>query len=91
MTVKELKQMLSELGPELDNCQVVMAKDSEGNSYSPVVDLTDTAYCDDDSEYCIEAVYFDEHGWEGNCFDNKEEWESYKKEKDRVVVLHPMN
>jgi hypothetical protein len=91
MTVKELKEMLKELGPEVDNCQVVMAKDSEGNSYSPVVDLTDTAYCEDASEYCIEGVYYDEHGYLGNCFDSKEEWENYKKQSDRVVVLHPMN
>lgn len=91
MTVKELKEMLNELGPELDNCQVVMASDSEGNSYSPVYGLTDTAYCEDSSDYCIDTVYYDEHGWEGNCFDSKEDWDSYKKENNRVVVLHPMN
>ena len=91
MTVKDLKQMLSELGSELDNCQVVMAKDSEGNSYSPVDGLTDTAYCDDSTKCYIDPVYYDEHGWQGNCFVSKKEWNSYKKESDRVVVLHPMN
>ena len=91
MTVKDLKQMLSELGSELDNCQVVMAKDSEGNSYSPVDGLTDTAYCDEGDSYCIDTLYYDEHGWEGNCFESKEDWDSYKKESDRVVVLHPLN
>jgi hypothetical protein len=91
MTVKELKQMLNELGDELDNCQVIMSSDSEGNSYSPVDGLTDTAYCENSSKYCIESVYFDEHGWDGNCFDNKDEWDAYKKKNDRVVVLHPMN
>lgn len=91
MTLKELKQMLSELGPELDNCQVIMAKDSEGNWYSPVDGLTDTAYCDESDSYCIDTLYYDEYGWEGNGFESKRIWDEYKKENDRVVVLHPMN
>lgn len=91
MTVQELKEMLNELGDEVNNCQVVMAKDSEGNSYSPVDGMTDTAYCDEGDSYCIDILYYDEHGWEGNGFDNKEDWDSYKKTSDRVVVLHPMN
>lgn len=91
MTVKELKEMLNELGSEMDDCQVCISSDAEGNSYSPVADLTDGGYCDDSSDYCIEGMYFEDHGWEGNCFDSKKKWEEYKKKADRVVVIFPTN
>ena len=91
MTVRELKKILAELDPEMDECQVVMSCDSEGNSYSPVADITDTGYCDDSKHYCIESLYFEEHGWDGNGFVSKEEWEGYKTEADRVVVIFPTN
>ena len=89
--MNELKKILEELPEELGNCEVVMSKDAEGNSYSPCVQVEDDGYCDDSSVYNIDSIYFDSHGYDGNCFDSKALWEDYKKAAFRVVVLCPMN
>jgi hypothetical protein len=91
MTVKQLKEMLAELSSEMDECQVIMSCDAEGNHYSPMADLDDGCYCDDSKKYWIDSVYFDVHGWEGNGFTSEREWEGYKKESNRVIVLWPTN
>lgn len=91
MTVKQLKAELAKLDPEMDNCQVIMSKDSEGNSYSPIYDVYNDCYCDDAKEYHIDSIYTDVYTAEENGFDSEEEWEAYKKKADRVIVFYPTN
>jgi hypothetical protein len=81
MKVKELKRILNKLDEELE---VMMSTDEEGNGYGLLRSVVGDGYRDGDG-----GLYFDEHGWEGNCFDTEEEWEEYKRKNSRVVVLFP--
>jgi hypothetical protein len=87
MTVKKLKKLLAGLD---DNTPVLMSRDSEGNSYSPLSGY-DEGFVDSVKEYCIESYYSKGYNWEDNGFDSKEEWEEYQKKHDKVIVLFPTN
>jgi hypothetical protein len=73
MTVKELKKELKGI---TDNYIVVMSKDSEGNSYSPLYQL-------DKVKYLPETTY------DGVLMDSDEQL--LLKVKDNAVCLWPTN
>jgi hypothetical protein len=91
MTLRELKGILNALPDEFNDVEVAMSTDAEGNRYSPCVYVVTDGYCDDSSKYDIDPIYFDHHGYAGNCFESKKEWEDYKKNSKRLIVLWPMN
>lgn len=86
MTVKELRDMLVGLPDDMD---VVMSKDGEGNSYSPLSDCNSNCIYIPDSTWSGDVVYM-YHGAEGVGMD-QEEWEHFIKVNKRSLVLCPVN
>ena len=84
MKVSELIEELKKVDP--DN-EVIMSKDGEGNSYSPLSDLGS-------------GIYIAENTWSGECYNPQwscddagmgvEEWEEILK-KPRCTTLWPTN
>lgn len=85
MNIKELKEAIKNLP---DDMEVIMQKDSEGNGYSPLSDLT------------ADAVYIPETTWFGEVFFLKDadedddmdesELEELKNHK-KSLILCPVN
>jgi hypothetical protein len=90
MTVKKLKALLAGLDEKLDDCEVIISCDAEGNRYSPFSGL-DEAYCEDSNHYFIDTTYSTKWSFEDAGFDSKEEWEQFKRDNDHVIVLYPVN
>lgn len=84
MNVKELKEAIADLP---DDMEVILQKDGEGNGYSPLADI--------DSE----AIYIPESTWSGEVVSTtctpldagEDEWEEFKKNNPRCLVLMPVN
>jgi rubredoxin len=70
------------------DCEVIMQKDSEGNGYSPLCGIAGGFYAANSS-------------WSGDLYNvnwscrdagmEKEEWEEFKKNTPKVVVMYPIN
>ena len=85
MTIAEFIKELQQYPQEYE---VILEKDAEGNSYSPLCGIMD-------------GVYESENTWSGDFkpFDaeyeeldfTKEEWEDYKSNNQKVIVLYPVN
>ena len=90
MKLKDLKEQLNSLPAELDECEVILQKDSEGNGYSPLCGVDENCVYLADSTYSGD-VYSLEYTAEDNCME-EEDWEELKNDKNkRCVVLHPTN
>ena len=86
MKVKILKELIKDLPDEMS---VIIAKDTEGNWFSPVSDV------DSGNIYVPETashgeVYSAEWSAEDALME-QDEWEKLKKEGHRCVVLWPVN
>lgn len=89
MTLKEFKNLINALPAELDDAIMICQKDSEGNGYSPLYGVDEN------------AVYKDETTWSGTVFFTKwsaydagmeeKEWEEFKKETPKCIVIRPIN
>lgn len=78
------KQLLA--GPDVE---VIIQKDGEGNGYSPLEGQdTDSVYVAD-STWSGE-VYSTDWSADDACM-QPEEWERFKADNPRVVVLYPVN
>jgi hypothetical protein len=87
MDWKEFKELVNAVPENMDNCPVIMQKDSEGNGYSPLSGIDhECAYVPENS-YSGE-VYSLNNSADDNCMD-EEEWKSVKKKK--CIVLFPVN
>ena len=76
MKVKELINKLKELDGEL---KVILSKDSEGNSYSPLWN-------------CIEGFYFPTTSYSGETyFEEDYEDDPELKEGEKAIVFFPTN
>lgn len=85
MNVKKLKSILKNLPDEME---VILAKDSEGNDYSPLADYHDN------------SVYIPHSTWNGEVLDlswtaadacmSEEEWDKIKA-KPKALILCPTN
>lgn len=91
MTVNQLIRELQKLPKEMGNCQVIMSKDAEGNSYSPMAQINDDCYCKASKHYYIDSIYTDSFTYEENGFETQEEWDEFKLGMDRIVVVYPTN
>ena len=86
MTVRELQELIADLPPDME---VILQKDSEGNGYSPL------------SSVDPESIYAAESTWHGEVYDARwsaydagmedREWEQFKAEHPRCLVLAPVN
>lgn len=85
MTVKELKIELENL---LDDMEVILQKDSEGNGYSPLSCIDAEAVYIPDSTWSGEVYSM---GWSADdaCLDD-EAWSDIKS-KPRALILVPTN
>jgi len=77
MKVKELIEILKSVNPELD---VVMSKDAEGNSYSPLSDFSFGVYEPESTWSGDFDIYIDEDGTA--C---------YTEEESNAICLWPVN
>jgi|688.fasta_scaffold125972_7 hypothetical protein len=87
MTVAELIEELKKLPPD---SEVIISKDAEGNSYSPLYSV------------CGDAIYKPSSLWRGDitwselsaddmCCSSNEQWEAFKASSRRCCVLEPIN
>ena len=85
MNVKELKEAIADLPDEME---VILQKDSEGNGFSPLSDVS------------ANVVYIPDSTWSGDVFSmnwtaddacmSEEEWNDMKS-KPRSLLLCPVN
>ena len=86
MKVLELINILNELPPELD---VILQKDSEGNGFSPLEGVDGNCIYAADSTWSGEVFSTD---WSADDADmDEKEWQDFKKDNLKVVVLYPIN
>jgi hypothetical protein len=85
MTISEF---IKELQQYPQDYEVILSKDSEGNSYSPLVEIVDGVY-EEESTYSGDFLPFDIEYQEQGI--SKEEWEDYKSKNKKVIVLYPIN
>lgn len=90
MKLKDLKTLINDIPEELDDCIVIMQRDSEGNGYSPLMGV------DENCIYVPETVYSGEVYDLSNSSDDvlmeDKDWDYLKKDpKNRCIVLYPMN
>jgi hypothetical protein len=89
MNLKELKELLSKLSPEFDECQIILQKDAEGNGYSPLMGVDESCIYEPDNAWSGTVMKIKWTAYEA-CMD-KDEWEEYKKEHKQAIVLYPVN
>jgi len=90
MNVKEFRENINNLDPKYDNCEVIMQKDAEGNGFSPLYGCDINAIYVADTTYSGE-VLDSEWSHEDAAFESEAEWEKFKKEKPRCLILWPIN
>lgn len=85
MKVKEVMEMLSQLDPE---SEVILQKDAEGNSYSPLYAVDGDAFYVPTTTW-YGTAYRTTYTAADNCM-TEEEWAAVKTQR-RCVVLAPVN
>jgi len=85
MKVKELKDELIKLPLDMDDCEVMLSVDSEGNDYKLLYNIADDGYYNDKTG----ETYFEYHGYKGNGFKSEEDWLKFKNNNKKVVVFYP--
>lgn len=89
MTVKELRKLLAKV--ENQDTLVVLAKDGEGNNYSPLSGYSDHYHYMADSTWAGELINFDDpEGYELDELE-PEELEEKKNKATSCFVLWPTN
>lgn len=88
MKLKELRKLIDNIPKEMDECEVICQKDSEGNGYSPLAGVDEN------------GIYQPDTTWSGDVFDSRwtanevgmeeEEWEKLKN-KNKAIILSPTN
>lgn len=89
MKLKELREQINNLPIELDDCEVICQKDSEGNGYSPLAGVDKDAIYTPDSTYSGDVVSTTWTAQEA-CM-SKTDWEIFKNENPRAIILYPTN
>jgi hypothetical protein len=90
MRVKDLKDIINAFPDSMDECEIILQKDAEGNEYSPMSDAVEV------------GIYVAESTWSGQVYnpnssaeDNgmyDEEWEKLKDDKSKqCIVFWPIN
>ena len=89
MKLKELRELISSIPEVMDDCEVILQKDAEGNGYSPLEGLDPDAIWVPYNSYDGEVW---STNWSAADADmSEEEWEEFKGENVRRLVLHPVN
>lgn len=90
MKLKELREQINSMSKDLDNCEIMLQRDSEGNGYEPArgfdPDCVFTEVGGRRGEYEVYDMKREacENGFEDD------EWEKMKKDASkRCIVLYP--
>lgn len=88
MKVKDLHEILSELLEVDPEMEIIMSKDSEGNTFSPFADWS-------------AGIYVAETSWYGSVYDinwsaddacmSEEEWIEFLDKNPRSIIFWPTN
>lgn len=86
----KVSELISQLQSMPQDAEVILQKDAEGNGYSPLSE----ADCD-----CIYVPRSTYHGevlstkwtWQEADIYSSEQWEEFKRDNPRCVVLAPVN
>lgn len=88
MKLKQLRKLILGIPVSLDECEVVLQKDSEGNGYSPL------AAVDDGGVYIPESTYSG-YGYDMNwtAYEAGMEEDEWAKAivRNRAIILAPTN
>lgn len=87
MTLDELRAQLAELGHLPGDTIVILAKDAEGNGFSPLTEVEEAMYAAD-STYSGERYMTEEQRL---AEDDPDDWSSAPEEAVRAVFLWPTN
>lgn len=88
MKLKELRSLINSISAELDECEVILQKDPEGNGYSPLSGVDeDTIYISESESSGKVYDYYSEA--DDNCM-GVDEWEELKNDPTkRCITLYP--
>ena len=87
MKLKEFKKIINQIPESMNDAEVILQKDAEGNGYSPVEGIDDN------------SIYIPDTTWMGvayrtpdECCLEEDEWEAMKKNpKYQAIILWPTN
>jgi len=86
MKVKELKERLKGID---DNMPVILQIDPEGNGYHVLHYVDPDCVTEAVDLYFVEDIYSTQWSYEEAGFENEEDWEDFKKENIKCLVLAP--
>ena len=90
MKLKELKEFINKLPEEMDDREVILAKDAEGNAYSPLTGISsDCIYIPETTWFG--DVYYTDNSAEDNCMEEAEWNELKNNEELKCILLDPVN
>jgi len=82
MNLAEFREMINEMAEEYPDAEVIIAKDGEGNVYSPL-------------DSCSIGMYLPENTWYGSFVTEEENEENEDDDseeyEENAIVLWPMN
>ena len=89
MNVKKLKALLNKLPPEMDAAKIILASDSEGNSFQFLSDINpEVIFRGEKDSWELELFEVDFDAEEQDL--TEAEWNRMKKSKtNRVILLYP--
>jgi hypothetical protein len=88
MKLKDLRDYINKLPTSLDETEVILQKDSEGNGYRGLRGVDEDCVSPNADEYEAE-IYNTGASAEDNCME-VEEWETLRNDPSkRVIVLFP--
>lgn len=86
MNVKKLKELIKDLD---DNLPVLLQIDNEGSGYKPLYYVDPNCITECADGYFIETVYSTGWSYEEAGMEDEEEWEEFKKNTSKCLVLAP--
>lgn len=90
ITVSDLRDFLNTLDDSFDNHSIIMSKDAEGNTFTPLYS-TNEFYLDQEPKNWEVFVYDAEESYYENGFDSQEDWDEFKETHDKCLVFWPVN
>jgi hypothetical protein len=89
MTIMTVAELIEELQKYAPQTQVIMSKDSEGNLFGPISDISSGVY---EAESTWNGDYWDHnHTAEENCMED-DEWEEMKADDSKsCICIWPIN
>lgn len=85
LKVRKLKEYLNNLPKEMDDCEIILQKDAEGNGYGELRGIAEAIAIKDRRGYGYDNIY--DLDWTADeCCLEEDEWEKLKKEKPSFIL-----